>query len=342
MAILTLSDVSVSYGDFQAVRSVSVTLDDGQIGCFLGPSGCGKTSLLRAIAGFERIASGNIALNGDIFAAPEKHVPAEHRGIGMVFQDFALFPHLSVRANISFGLATWAFADIEQRVDEMVELMGLTQHLDKFPHQLSGGQQQRVALARALAPKPRMLLMDEPFSNLDTDLRRSIVLDVRSTLKSEGITTVIVTHDQEEAFAVADVIGVFNAGQMLQWGQAQSLYQQPTSEFVAEFIGEGAWIPGQADGLGHAGTELGTVQIPQGVPAGDVRIRVRPEAIALGGSIPVQVLGRQYKGGYERLVVETPSGSRLLVNRPPDMDSSAQNIQTLSGENRYPAFVITK
>lgn len=242
---IDVSDVQVRYPGRHkaAVDQVSFGLEKGQMGVLIGPSGCGKTTLLRAVAGLETIHSGSIRMNDRTISADGTHVPAESRRIGMVFQDFALFPHLSVEKNIDFGLVHWPSAKRQARVRDMLSLVGLTTSAKRYPHELSGGQQQRVALARALAPEPLLLLLDEPFSNLDIDLRERLAQELREILQTAQITALFVTHDQMEAFALGDVIGVMHQGQLQQWGDAYHLYHRPTNRFVAEFIGHGVFVP---------------------------------------------------------------------------------------------------
>ena len=214
MPLLELKDISYAHGAHVVVDRLSFQLEPGQIGCLLGPSGCGKTTVLRCIAGFEHVSAGEISLGGGLIGSATYHVPAEQRRIGMVFQDYALFPHLSVAANIGFGLRALSADASSARVAELLETVGLAGQDQKYPHELSGGQQQRVALARALAPRPRLLLLDEPFSNLDVDLRERLAIEVRDILKAEGTTAILVTHDQHEAFALADQIGVMYEGRI--------------------------------------------------------------------------------------------------------------------------------
>ena len=218
--LLELKSVTQSYASYEVLRGISLTLSEGEIGCLLGPSGCGKTTVLRAIAGFEPITGGEIILNGQRVSAAGFVLPAEKRRIGMVFQDYALFPHLDVSANIGFGLRALSRAGRRQRVEELLQTVGLAGSGHAYPHELSGGQQQRVALARALAPRPKLLLLDEPFSSLDVALRERLSLEVREILKQQGTTAIIVTHDQLEAFAMADVIGVMDKGEIQQWDSA--------------------------------------------------------------------------------------------------------------------------
>jgi len=240
--MLELNNVSVSYQNVNAVDQATFELSVGQIGCLLGPSGCGKTSVLRAIAGFERLTSGQISLREQLVAAKNSHIEPENRRVAVVFQDYALFPHLTVAQNIAFGLHDQNSAEKHQRVIELLQLVGLPDYGSRYPHALSGGQQQRVALARAMAAKPDLLLLDEPFSSLDADLRDELAKELRAILKHEKTTALMVTHDQHEAFAMADVIGVMNKGCLLQWSDAYALYHRPANRFVASFVGDGVFL----------------------------------------------------------------------------------------------------
>lgn len=237
---LELRDISVVYPcpgeSLCVVNRLNLQLEQGEIGCLLGASGCGKTTILRAIAGFEPLQSGTIRLAGRELSGCSQQVAPEQRGVGMMFQDYALFPHLSVEKNIGFGLRRWNKQKRTARVDEMLELVGLSAERKRYPHELSGGQQQRVALARALAPSPSLLLLDEPFSNLDADTRERLAFEVRDILKQAGLTAILVTHNQAEAFAIADCIGVMQQGQIVQWGTPLQLHEQPANDFVADFI----------------------------------------------------------------------------------------------------------
>lgn len=258
--MLILENVAQSYAAKPVLRDVNFSLKAGQIGCLLGPSGCGKTTALRLIAGFEHLNKGAIYLDGEPVARPGVCMPPEQRRVGLVFQDFALFPHLSVAANIGFGLGRMPASDRDQRVREMLDLVGLAQEAKAFPHQLSGGQQQRVALARALAPRPRLLLLDEPFSSLDVDLREKLALEVRDILNQEGITALLVTHDQHEAFAMADRVGVMHQGVIQQWDTPYNLYHKPVSRFVADFVGQGVLLPATVINSSQVEIELGVLR----------------------------------------------------------------------------------
>ncbi|REG81819.1 ABC transporter ATP-binding protein [Marinomonas pollencensis] len=239
---LNIRQLSVGYHGQAVVHEVSFDLTAGQIGCLLGPSGCGKSTLLRAIAGFESVLSGAILLNGEQISSVDYLLPPEQRQIGMVFQDIALFPHLTIAENIAFGLKDKDKSAQLARVNELLELIGLPGFGARYPHSLSGGQQQRVALARAMAPKPKLLLMDEPFSGLDAKLREELVPDIRNILKHEGMSAILVTHDQMEAFAMADMIAVMASGEIHQFGTPYQIYHRPESRFTAKFVGQGDFL----------------------------------------------------------------------------------------------------
>ena len=218
------------------VQDLTLGLPAGHIGCLLGESGCGKTTVLRAIAGFEPVRAGRILLDGTVISSPAEQVAPEKRRVGMMFQDYALFPHLSVAQNVAFGLRRLERAERARRVEEMLTLVGLAHVANSYPHEISGGQQQRVALARALAPSPDLLLLDEPFSNLDVDTRERLAFEVRDILKTTGHTAILVTHNQAEAFAIADRIGVMAAGRIAQWDTPYNLHHHPADDFVRDFI----------------------------------------------------------------------------------------------------------
>ncbi len=234
--LLALKNIHCRYDDQVIIDDLSFSVEKEQIISLLGPSGCGKTTALRAIAGLHDIEGGEILLDGQCLSNAGATTPPEQRHIGMVFQDYALFPHLNVRKNIAFGLHGQDREVVEKTVLQLLALVRLEDHAEKFPHQLSGGQQQRVALARALAPAPKILLMDEPFSNLDTEMRRSLSREVRDILKERKISAILVTHDQEEAFTVADETGVMLEGDLQQWGRATDLIENPANDFVARFL----------------------------------------------------------------------------------------------------------
>src|SRR5690554_4042470 len=240
MTIIELNNISKKYraADKYAVAGVSFSLEKGEILALVGESGSGKTTLLRLIAGLEHPDGGEIRLNNEVIVSGRKSLPTNKRKTGMVFQDYALFPHLTIYENVAFGLKGLKKKETEQRVYETLELTGLKEDVKKYPHQLSGGQQQRVALARALAPRPALLLMDEPFSNLDTILRDQVREEVRQIIKAMGITAILVTHDTKDAFSTADKIAVMLNGKLLQIDTPDALYNDPSSAYVAELFGK--------------------------------------------------------------------------------------------------------
>lgn len=315
--LLEVSEIDIAYREQPVVRDVSFRLEQGGLGCLLGPSGCGKTTLLRAIAGFEQIQKGAIRLADEVVSRRGWTQTPERRNTGMVFQDFALFPHLSIADNIAFGLRNWGAGERKRRIAHLLALVGMQEYHKAYPHQLSGGQQQRIALARALAPRPRLLLLDEPFSSLDVELREELAREVRTILKQEGITAILVTHDQYEAFAMADEIGVMNDGQVIQWGSGYKLYHQPADRFVADFIGQGVFLPGRVLNPNQVETEIGILdgQIPTHCRAGcEVEVLLRPDDIVDGGdgSITGEVMGKAFRGADFLYTLRLPSGAKLL------------------------------
>ncbi len=319
---LLVQNVSVGYGGPPVVTGASLALADGTIGCLLGPSGCGKTTLLRAVAGFEPVVAGQIRLGGELVSSPGFMRPAEQRHIGMVFQDFALFPHLTVAKNVAFGLRRLDRHARQRRVAELLELVGLADVAQRHPHELSGGMQQRVALARALAPRPQMLLLDEPFSSMDVELREALAREIRSLLRHEGVTGILVTHDQLEAFAMADRIAVMRAGRIHQTGTGFELYHQPVDRFVADFIGQGEFLPGQILDQHAVSTELGVLRGRGALdlaPGTEVEVLVRPDDLICaqcGGPQVALVTERAFRGAEYLYTLELESGRRLLSLAP--------------------------
>jgi iron(III) transport system ATP-binding protein len=315
--LLEVENLRHAYGDHEVVAGLSFSLARGAIGCLLGPSGCGKTTVLRCIAGFEAIREGEIRLAGRAVSAPGLMVPPEKRRIGMVFQDYALFPHLAVAANIAFGLRSASRPEHAARVRELAELVGLSAALDKYPHEISGGQQQRVALARALAPRPELLLLDEPFSNLDIDLRERLSLEVRDIIKASGATAVLVTHDQQEAFAMADEIGVLHQGRIQQWDSAYNLYHRPANRFVADFVGQGVFLPAKARSAGELEIELGVLQ---GNSQGrdDLEVLLRPDDVVHDDDAPTraEVVHKAFRGAEILYTLRLASGRKVLALVP--------------------------
>jgi len=316
--VLEVDHVSIAYGDNTVVEDVSFQLVKGEIGCLLGPSGCGKTTLLRSIAGFEPLHNGVIRLNGNIVSDHRVNCPPEKRKIGMVFQDFALFPHLTIEKNIAFGLQNLSRKQRQQRVEQLLEMIALEGYGNRYPHELSGGQQQRIALARALAPKPELLLMDEPFSSMDIELREELAKEVREIIKQENITAILVTHDQHEAFAVADVIGVMQQGKLIQWADDYTLYHRPATTFVANFIGHGVFLEGEVINDSEIKTELATLQgkVPEQCNIGcKVDIFIRPDDILIDNNSGQQVMisAREFKGSDFLYTLRLTDGTRLLT-----------------------------
>lgn len=318
---LSIQNLSILYsgGSHPAVRNVSFELEQGEIACLLGPSGCGKTTLLRAIAGFLMPTEGSIHLNGEKASAPGKVQSPENRNVGVVFQDYALFPHLSVRKNIEFGLHKRNSQEKSKRSSELLALIGLEALANRYPHELSGGQQQRVALARALAPKPTLILLDEPFSNLDVELKERLTFEVREILKAENMSAILVTHDQHEAFSIADRIGVMHAGQLQQTGTPYSLYHQPNSRMVADFIGQGVFLPGKKTEQGLQ-IELAHLRLTESeLPDSDeFDVLIRPDDIIHDDASPMQakVVRKAFRGAEFLYTLELESGAQVLALVP--------------------------
>lgn len=327
--VLELVSITQAYCGQTVVDGLSLSLAKGSIGCLLGPSGCGKTTVLRCIAGFEPLASGEIRIGGKIMSAAGMRIPTEQRNVGIVFQDYALFPHLSVEANVAFGLHRWPSSERKQRISQMLETVGLQALGRRYPHEISGGQQQRVALARALAPQPDLLLLDEPFSNLDVDLRERLGLEVRDILKQQGTTALMVTHDQHEAFVMADGIGVMSAGRIQQWGNASNLYRHPANRFVADFIGQGALLPATVNAGGSLEIELGACRDPAAdpfpaPPGSRCDVLLRPEDIVHDDTSPVkaEVLHKAFRGADILYTLQLASGARVVSRASSDHDRS--------------------
>jgi iron(III) transport system ATP-binding protein len=323
-----------------AVDSVSLSLASGQIGVLIGPSGCGKTTLLRAVAGLERLSGGEVALAqaGEAervvsSASAGVHVSAEARRVGMVFQDYALFPHMDVAQNIAFGIEQLPCAERQARVREVLQLVGLPDAAQRYPHQLSGGQQQRVALARAIAPRPSVLLLDEPFSSLDVELRERLAHELRGILKAANVTALFVTHDQLEAFAMGDVIGVMHEGHLHQWDDAYSLYHRPSTRFVADFIGHGVFLPARIAAQTSGGniavqTPLGALTdveecpLPEAFANGECDVLLRADDIVHDDDAPVkaQIVRKAFRGSEFLYTLRLQTGEEVLAHVPSHHD----------------------
>jgi iron(III) transport system ATP-binding protein len=310
-SILELRSVSCAYDTSRpAIKDISFSIREGEILCLLGPSGCGKTTVLRAIAGFEPVRSGQIFLSDRLVSSSTETVPTEERRVGMVFQEYALFPHLRAADNIAFGLHHLSRAERTCRVQEMLRLTGLEGLEHRYPHELSGGQQQRVALSRALVQNPVLLLLDEPFSNLDPDMASRMRQDLHSLLRRTKTTTILVTHDHDEAFAMADRIAVLNRGEIEQLDAPELIYHLPATQFVADFVGQADFVRGKIrQGLVH--TELG--EFPNtidGAEGSHVMVMIRPDDIHLvpNKSANSRIVARQFRGSENLYTVQLPSG----------------------------------
>lgn len=300
--LLEISNLTKSFDETgPVVDNVSFHIKEHEIFALLGPSGCGKTTCLRLIGGFERADFGEVRIDGQVFESPTRHVAPQDRGIGFVFQDYALFPHLSVLENVAFGLTDIAKNKRHVFAEEVLCRTGMGDYKDRNPSELSGGQQQRVALARAIAPKPKLVLLDEPFSNLDAILRDSTRKEVRSILKKGGMSALLVTHDQEEALSFADRIAVMNNGQIEQVGTPEEVYYNPKTKFVAQFLGRTNLFEAQADGGMNIATNLGMLKLNCNA-CGKVLCSIRPEHLTLEepSGQPVEEIGkiidREFKG----------------------------------------------
>lgn len=299
--ILELKNIECQHRGHTVVQDMSCHINEGDLHCLLGPSGCGKTTALRAIAGFQPLHHGEILLNNERISYPGYTKAPEKRQIGMVFQDYALFPHMNVNQNISFGLRNTSEKEKKFTTDQMLEIVNLSGYGERYIHELSGGQQQRVALARALAPEPKLILLDEPFSNLDIEMRERLSRDVRDILKSRGATGILVTHDQHEAFSFGDVIAVMDNGQILQRDSAYNLYHSPMNRFVADFIGQGVFIQGLLTSHDTVETSLGTIKGDRAYEWEEgtkVELLVRPDDVVCDekGDLEATVTQKAFKG----------------------------------------------
>ena len=318
---LDVRDVNVVLQNKKIVQNVCLQLEPGRIASILGPSGCGKTIFLRALAGFQPVSRGEIFVHKKLFSKTGFTLAPEKRHIGMMFQDLALFPHLTVEQNIRFGLKSLSKNEQQARTRQVLELTELGHQEKKYPHRLSGGQQQRVALARALAPKPEILLLDEPFSSLDPDLREQLATEVRKILKHENVTAILVTHDQHEAFAMADEIGVMVDGEIAQWDSAYNIYHKPKTRFVADFVGLGSMVPATIIDATTLDTEFGQVKgsLSTSFTAGEeVDLLVRPDDIPHDDSSPLTALveEKRFRGAEFLYKLRLQSGNFVLCYAP--------------------------
>lgn len=314
---LSIKNLTCHYDDQTVLESLSLEVEQGQIVCLLGASGCGKTTLLKAVAGLLPLSSGQMSLNSLIIDDGENWLPPEQRNIGMIFQDYALFPHLTVAENIAFGLKNETAQQKLLKVEDMLGLVHLKGYGDRYPHQLSGGQQQRVAIARSLAYKPDLLLLDEPFSNIDTQVRHELIREIRKIFKQQGVTAIFVTHSREEAFAFSDKMAVMNNGIIEQYGTASELYYQPSSKFVADFLGGGSYLAATRVSQGEFETHLGVIEASA---QQDIQLQeecallLRPQHVQVQADeeSAVKVLEQHFMGDHCRYVIDV-NGDRLLA-----------------------------
>ena len=347
--VLELEEIEKRFGDEEVVTDLDLTVHEGEILTLLGPSGCGKTTTLRLIAGLERPDAGTIHLQDDPVSGDGEFVPPEVRGVGIVFQEFALFPHLTARENVAFGLHEWPEAERSARVEELLEMVGLTDQGDAYPEELSGGQQQRIALARSIAPEPEMLLLDEPFSNLDVDLRVEMREEVRRIIKEAGVTAVSVTHDQEEALSVSDRVAVMNDGRIEQVGTPEQVFQHPKSRFVAGFLGHASFVPGYVH-ADHVETILGSVlrdNVHGLVPEYDgthVDLLVRPDDVTAcptnGREANGTVVYRRYLGPTVLYRVELDEGGTVecMHNHSDKIDLDERVVAKITADHELSWF----
>ncbi len=318
-ATLTFDEVNHGYDGQAVVRNLSLTAKAGRILCLLGPSGSGKTTLLRLAAGVETPTSGRILIDGKEVSGPSRFVPPEKRGVGLVFQDFALFPHMCVLDNVCFGLAALPKQQARLVGMEALERVGMTHYADQYPHALSGGEQQRVALARALAPRPAILLMDEPFSGLDTRLRENVRSETLAILRETGATAVVVTHDAEEAMRMADTIALLKDGELAQMGTAEELYKTPSNLFVARFFAEMNVFDVRV-AAGNVETPLGCFSAGQWSDGENLTAAIRFSAVGVsenGAAVPARIAYRRFLGDYEQFALSVPGVDKLIQARMP-------------------------
>ena len=338
MSFIRFENVSKIYNRSKApaVDQLNLNILDGEIVTLLGPSGCGKTTTLRMLAGFEQPTSGSIRIGDEVVYDEGRSLPPEKRGVGMVFQDYALFPNLTIEKNVMFGLNKWKLRDKKKRVEEVLDLVGLAGFGDRLPSELSGGQQQRVALARALAPNPKVILMDEPFSNLDAGLREKMRIDITNILRRAKATAIIVTHDQKDAFAVSDRIVVMNDGIIQQIAAPKDVYRCPANCFVAQFVGKTNLISGTVcPDLRHVETHFGRISLPEQTDKDlkNVMISIRPEGCRLAkeGRYAGMVERVTYSGEYQELhVIYAPIEQDIEVSSRVKFDISPNLVAVVS------------
>ena len=323
--LIEVKNIACKYRGELIIEDLSLHAHKGSLVCLLGPSGCGKTTVLRAIAGFEPIYSGHINIADTTVSRPGFTQAPEKRQLGMVFQDYALFPHMTVSDNVCFGLRKHTKEEQQKIASETLRLVGMENYGRRYPHELSGGQQQRIALARALAPKPNAILLDEPFSNLDVEMRKRLSTEIRDILKNLGITGIMVTHDQDEAFALGDMVGVMKDGKILQWDTPFNLYHEPNDRFVADFIGQGVFIDGVMITPSEIRTEFGVVNADRAYnwPENSaVEILLRPDDVIYDPEGPLQgkVTQKAFRGAEIMYTLKLETGSKVLSLFPSHED----------------------
>lgn len=325
-ALLALEGVCVDLDRRRIVERATLQLGAGQIGCLLGPSGGGKTTLLRCIAGFQRLCSGVIRIEDTVIESRDHHLPPEQRRIGMMFQDYALFPHMTVEQNVCFGIRSLARAERRERLARLLAVTEMASHARRYPHELSGGQQQRTALARALAPRPDLLLLDEPFSNLDTELKLQLAAEIRDILREENITALLITHDQSEALATSDMLGVMRDGHILQWDTAYNVYHRPVSREIATFVGMGTMLKGTMMSGRGIHTALGRLEpsrlncfFSMGAAranladGAEVHVLIRPDDVVHddAGELRAVIEKKQFRGAEFLYQLRLPGGESI-------------------------------
>ena len=325
MIALDIADLSCRYGETDVLSGLNLQIQDGEIVCLLGRSGCGKTTLLKAISGLLQPSQGEIALHGRSVSSANSVTPPEQRGIGMIFQDYALFPHLDVSGNIAFGLKDLFKSDVKRRVDEMLELVNLQGLEKRYPHELSGGQQQRVAIARALANNPSVLLLDEPFSNIDSQVRQHLVREIRDILKQQKVAALFVTHSRDEGFAFADTVAVMHKGQILQHDRSFNVYNHPVNKFVAELMGVGNLLECEVINNRQVSTSIGLVESSSELyaqPGQKAQLFLRPQMLkveATADSVDKRIVikNQQFMGQNLRTEVQVNDQTLLVELKQP-------------------------
>jgi len=315
--LLQVKDIECRYRNQTVINRLSLHVNRGSLVCLLGSSGCGKTTVLRAIAGFEPVYHGKITMENTLLSKPGFREPPERRKLGMVFQDYALFPHMNIFQNVSFGLRDKSSSYKKQTVERLLSLVGMDGFEKRFPHEMSGGQQQRIALARALAAQPEIILMDEPFSNLDVELRERLSIEIKDILKKEGITGILVTHHQDEAFALSDQIGVMHEGKILQWDTPANIYHEPANRFVADFIGQGVFLNGTMLEPDCLETEFGMLKGDRAYKwskGEQVELLIRPDDVVYDPESAIQgeIVQKAFKGAEILYTLTLPTGGKVL------------------------------